>query len=61
MRVTSKGQVTIPQAIHNAAGPLPNTEVEVVYENDQVILRAASHKTGGQNWKRPWRVRVPCH
>jgi AbrB family looped-hinge helix DNA binding protein len=43
MRVTSKGQVTIPQAIRNAAGLLPNTEVQVVYENDQVILRAASH------------------
>ena len=43
MRVTSKGQVTIPQAIRNAAGLLPNTEVQVVYENDQVILRAVSH------------------
>lgn len=41
MRVTSKGQVTIPQAIRNAAGLRPHTEVEFVYENDQVVLRPA--------------------
>lgn len=28
MRITSKGQVTIPQAIREATGLLPNTEVE---------------------------------
>lgn len=46
MRVTSKGQVTIPQAIRNAAGLLPNTEVEFVYENDQVVLRPARNDDG---------------
>ena len=39
MRITSKGQVTIPQAIRIAAGLQPNTEVEFVYENDKVLLR----------------------
>ena len=43
MRITSKGQVTIPQAIRNAAGLLPHTEVDIVYENDQVVLRPARH------------------
>lgn len=41
MRITSKGQVTIPQAIRTAAGLLPNTEVEFVYENGVVLLRPA--------------------
>lgn len=40
MRITSKGQVTIPQAIREKAGMLPNTEVEFEYrENGEVVLR----------------------
>ena len=38
MRVTSKGQVTIPQAIREAVGLLPNTEVEFVYDGEFVYL-----------------------
>ncbi len=32
MRITSKGQVTIPQAVREQAGLLPETEVEFVVE-----------------------------
>jgi AbrB family looped-hinge helix DNA binding protein len=32
MRITSKGQVTIPQEIRERTGLLPNTEVEFVLE-----------------------------
>jgi AbrB family looped-hinge helix DNA binding protein len=32
MRITTKGQVTIPAAIREKAGLLPNTEVEFAYE-----------------------------
>ena len=32
MRITSKGQVTIPVRIREQAGLLPNTEVEFAYE-----------------------------
>lgn len=32
MRITSKGQVTIPQGVREQAGLLPGTEVEVVVE-----------------------------
>lgn len=39
MHITSKGQVTIPQAIRTAAGLLPNTEVEFIHENGVVVLR----------------------
>ena len=38
MRITTKGQVTIPQAIREHAGFLPNTEVEFVLDGDLVYL-----------------------
>lgn len=38
MRITSKGQVTIPQAIRERAGLLPNTEVEFRLDGDLVFL-----------------------
>ena len=44
MRVTSKGQVTIPADIREKAGLLPNTEVEFSMSGRKVILR----KVGGQ-------------
>jgi len=39
MRVTSKGQVTIPKAIREKMGILPHTEVEFDIDRDVVILR----------------------
>jgi antitoxin PrlF len=39
MRVTSKGQVTIPAEIREQFGFLPDTEVEFVVEDDVVRLR----------------------
>ena len=38
MRITSKGQVTIPQAVREHAGMLPNTEVEFVIDGEMVFL-----------------------
>ncbi len=43
MRITSKGQVTIPQAVREQAGLLPFTEVEFVVERGGVrIVKAPS-------------------
>jgi AbrB family looped-hinge helix DNA binding protein len=39
MRITSKGQVTIPIGIREAAGLMPGTEVEFVLEEGAVRLR----------------------
>jgi AbrB family looped-hinge helix DNA binding protein len=39
MRITSKGQVTIPQAFRRKFGLLPETEVEFVAAGDGVKLR----------------------
>jgi AbrB family looped-hinge helix DNA binding protein len=41
MRVTRKGQVTIPLAIRQKVGILPDTEVEFAVRGDAVILRKA--------------------
>ena len=46
MRITSKGQVTIPQAIREHAGLLPNTEVDFVIDGDLVLLVKASDRRG---------------
>jgi AbrB family looped-hinge helix DNA binding protein len=51
MRITSKGQVTIPHEIRERAGLLPNTEVEFVLDDDGVrIVKARDPKrpTRGQ-------------
>ncbi len=45
MRITSKGQVTIPQAIREQVGFLPDTEVDFVVEEGAVmIVKAAAPK-----------------
>jgi AbrB family looped-hinge helix DNA binding protein len=41
MRITSKGQVTIPQRIREEAGLLPNTEVEFAMDGGNVTIRKA--------------------
>jgi AbrB family looped-hinge helix DNA binding protein len=38
MRVTIKGQVTIPQHIREKLGITPNTEVDFIEKNNQVYL-----------------------
>ena len=43
MRITSKGQVTIPQAIREQLGLHANTEVEFSVDGDKAVLRP---KTG---------------
>jgi AbrB family looped-hinge helix DNA binding protein len=45
VRITSKGQVTIPADIRERAGLLPNTEVQFVFEGGEVrILPAVSRR-----------------
>lgn len=40
MKITSKGQVTIPQAVREKAGLLPHSEVEfVVNARGEVVIR----------------------
>jgi AbrB family looped-hinge helix DNA binding protein len=46
MRITSKGQVTIPQHIRERLGLLPDTEVEFEIDGDTVRLRKAGRASG---------------
>jgi AbrB family looped-hinge helix DNA binding protein len=39
MRITSKGQLTIPQRVRDRAGLMPGTDVEVVFEGGVVQVR----------------------
>ncbi len=38
MRITRKGQVTIPQEIRQELGLFPNTEVEFAVENGKAVI-----------------------
>ena len=43
MQITSKGQVTIPQAIRNRLGLLPYCEVEFELVGDHAVIRKSRH------------------
>jgi len=48
MKITSKGQVTIPKEIRDRLGLLPGTEVEFVEEDGQArVRRLAGGRTRG--------------
>jgi len=49
MRLTSKGQVTIPLAIRRKLGLLPNTEVVFDVVGDSVRVRKADRQTRGRD------------
>ena len=44
MRITAKGQVTVPQDIRERFGLMPNTEVEFAVSGDRVYLHKAAGK-----------------
>jgi AbrB family looped-hinge helix DNA binding protein len=46
VRITSKGQVTIPANIRERAGLLPNTEVEFLFDGE--VVRLVRLQTGGK-------------
>ena len=49
MRITSKGQVTIPAEIREKAGLLPHTEVEFQFDGETVrIVKAKARKGSGR-------------
>jgi antitoxin PrlF len=46
VRITSKGQVTIPKGLRDDLGFLPGTEVEFFEDGDEIRIRKVS---GGRN------------
>ncbi len=58
MRITSKGQVTIPADIRERAGLLPDTEVDFEFDGTSVrIVRAADQGRNGRGHKLVERLR----
>lgn len=58
MRITSKGQVTIPIEYREKFGLLPNTEAEFIAEGDRLVIvrsKAPKRTTGGAEWVRRMR------
>ncbi|MFN2496839.1 MAG: AbrB/MazE/SpoVT family DNA-binding domain-containing protein [Pseudonocardiaceae bacterium] len=49
MRITSKGQITIPQQVRRDLGLQPGDEIDVVVDGDSArIVRVAGASTRGQ-------------
>lgn len=48
MRLTSKGQVTIPKQLRDELGLLPGTDVEFAARDGDLIIRRSDGKTPGQ-------------
>jgi len=46
MRITSKGQVTIPLAVRRKTGLLPNTEVDFIVSGNTVKLVKSADPIG---------------
>lgn len=46
MRITTKGQVTIPRALREELGLLPHTEVEFRRDGDELKIVKARHPKG---------------
>lgn len=65
MRITSKGQVTIPLSIREQLGLLPDTEVEFKVDRDAVRIRhgdrAAPDATRRRVGRAHARTRHPAH
>jgi AbrB family looped-hinge helix DNA binding protein len=49
MRLTTKGQVTIPLAIRERLGLMPNSEVEFEVVGDSVRIRKAKQQSRGRD------------
>jgi AbrB family looped-hinge helix DNA binding protein len=48
MKITTKGQVTIPQEIREQLGLLPHTEVDFEIRDDEVVLTKAVRRRRGR-------------
>ena len=49
-RITSKGQITIPQDIRNKFGFLPGMEVDIIVEGNKVLIVKSRRENRFMNW-----------
>jgi AbrB family looped-hinge helix DNA binding protein len=59
VRITSKGQVTIPAQIRELAGMLPETEVDIIYVDGLVqIVKSDFHRAPSRSERLVGRLRT---
>ena len=56
-KVTSKGQVTIPQEIRNKFGFFPGTEVNIIAEDDKALIVKSAKENMFLQWLGRGRLR----
>ena len=49
-RITSKGQITIPQEIRNKFGFLPGMEVDIIAEGNKALIVKSRRENRFMNW-----------
>ena len=49
-RITSKGQITIPQDIRKKFGFLPGTKVDIIAENNKAFIVKSSSENNFLKW-----------
>jgi AbrB family looped-hinge helix DNA binding protein len=49
-RITSKGQITIPQDIRNKFGFLPGMEVDIIDEGNKALIVKSRRENRFMNW-----------
>jgi AbrB family looped-hinge helix DNA binding protein len=49
-KITSKGQITIPQEIRNKFGFLPGTEVDIVPEGEKALIVKSTRENMFLKW-----------
>lgn len=52
MRVTTKGQVTIPRNVREILGIMPETEVEFIEENGRFYIQKVSNRKATQKFEK---------
>lgn len=49
-KITSKGQVTIPQVVRNKFGFIPGMDVEIIVEDDKAIIVKSTDENRFMRW-----------
>ena len=49
-RITSKGQITIPQEIRNRFGFIPGTDVDIIVEGSKALIVKTKHENQFMKW-----------
>jgi AbrB family looped-hinge helix DNA binding protein len=60
-RITSKGQITIPQDIRKKFGFLPGTEVDIIAEDNKALIVKSSSENKFVKWLGRGRRRSKQH